>query len=247
MREVSILEMLKSGVHFGHRLSKWHPKMQPYIFGAKDGIYIIDLEKTAEKLKEAMAFLKEVAKKDGKVLFIGTKTQAKEIIKNHAGKVNMPYITERWVGGLFTNFSIISKLIKELREIKKEKESGGFDKYTKLEQSKLEERITRLEKLVGGIGNLEKLPQAIFMVDTKKGKTALREAKIMKIPVVAIVDTNTNPTGIEYPIPSNDDATKAIELFTSLAAEAIAEGINEKGILVKEEENKKEKKNEVVN
>lgn len=246
MREVSILEMLKSGVHFGHRLSKWHPKMQPYIFGARDGIYIIDLEKTAAKLKEATAFLKEVAKKDGKVLFIGTKNQAKEIIRNQASKVNMPYIIERWVGGLFTNWPVISKLIRELKELKKEKEIGGFAKYTKLEQSKLEERITRLEKLVGGIGNLEKLPQAIFMIDTKRGKTALREAKIMKIPVVAIVDTNTNPTGIDYIIPSNDDATKAIELFTSLAAEAIADGFKEKEAPTKEE-NKKEEKNETVN
>lgn len=247
MKEISLLELLKNGVHFGHQRSRWHPKMEPYIYTTRNGVHIINLEKTAEKLKEALDFLKGVAASGGVILFIGTKRQAKEIVRKYALQVKMPYLIERWIGGMLTNFSVIHQLTKKLKKLKADKESGELQKYTKKEQSEFHKEIETLEKLVGGIESLDKLPQALFIIDVKQEKTAVREATRMKIPMVALVDTNNNPTDIEYVIPSNNDATKSIEYITSLVAEGIQEGIeqrnnNSKKNEVKEEEKEKGKK-----
>lgn len=247
MKEISLLELLKNGVHFGHKRSRWHPKMEPYIYTTRNGVHIINLEKTAEKLKEALDFLKGVAASGGVILFIGTKRQAKEIVRKYALQVKMPYLIERWIGGMLTNFSVIHQLTKKLKKLKADKESGELQKYTKKEQSEFHKEIETLEKLVGGIESLDKLPQALFIIDVKQEKTAVREATRMKIPMIALVDTNNNPTDIEYVIPSNNDATKSIEYITSLVAEGIQEGIeqrnnNSKKNEVKEEEKEKGKK-----
>lgn len=247
MKEISLLELLKNGVHFGHQRSRWHPKMEPYIYTTRNGVHIINLEKTAEKLKEALDFLKGVAASGGVILFIGTKRQAKEIVRKYALQVKMPYLIERWIGGMLTNFSVIHQLTKKLKKLKADKESGELQKYTKKEQSEFHKEIETLEKLVGGIESLDKLPQALFIIDVKQEKTAVREATRMKIPMIALVDTNNNPTDIEYVIPSNNDATKSIEYITSLVAEGIQEGIeqrnnNSKKNEVKEEEKEKGKK-----
>jgi len=222
----SIDDLFKANVHFGHRTSKRHPKMEPYIFGAKNTIHIIDLEKTAVKLKEALDFIVEKVAQGGLILFLGTKPSAKEIIKKYAEKVGMPYIAEHWVAGLLTNFSTINHLIGKFKKTLKDKEAGEWEKYTKKERLDLEKELNRLEKMVGGIRNLDKLPQAIFIVDIQEESTAVREAKRAKIPTIAIVDTNVNPELIDFPIPANDDAVKSIELITGLVAAAIEEGQN---------------------
>jgi small subunit ribosomal protein S2 len=238
--------MLKAGVHFGHQKSRWHPKMKPYIYTARNSIYIIDLEKTKEKLQSALDYVKKVANRGGTILFIGAKRQAKPIIRKYADEVGMPYVTDRWIGGTFTNHETIQKLIKKYKELKSKMEAGGFSHYTKKERLKIEEEIEKLEKVVGGITNLTKLPEAVFVIDLKQDRTAVKEAKKRNIPIVGIVDTNVSPEGISYPIPGNDDATKSIELITSLVAEAITEGKeaaaknppagdNEQGTISKEE------------
>ncbi len=233
MQEPTLLELLKSGVHFGHQTSRWHPRMQPFIFTSRNGIHIINLEKSLEHIKSAQAFLREVAASGGSVIFIGTKRQAKEIIRQHAEASGALFITERWLGGLFTNFSIVSRLVQRLRKLTDDRKSGNLEKYTKKERLRFDEEITKLEKLVGGIRELRRLPQAVFVVDIKTEKTAVREARKIGIPIVAMVDTNTDPEGITYPIPANDDATKSIELVTRLMADALKEGrmiAEEKGI-----------------
>jgi len=235
MTEISLEEMLKKGVHFGHQKSKWHPKMKPYLYTTRRGIYIIDLEKTAEKLREAFKFVEKIVGEGGQILFVATKRQAQDIVRKHAQEVGMPYLVERWIGGLLTNFSVVSSLVKRLKKLRKEKESGELSKYTKKEQLKFHKEIDSLEQIVGGIENLEGLPQALFIVDIKQEKTALREAQKKKIPIIAIVDTNNNPDLVDYPIPANDDATKSIEYIISLMAEHIAKGA-EKGAEKKKEE-----------
>lgn len=215
------LELLKAGVHFGHRHSKWHPKMAPYIYTTKNTVHIIDLEKTVEKLKEALEFLRDLAKKGGVILFVGLKETIAKIIREKAEEVKMPYVTERWIGGTLTNFSVIKKLIDKLDRLEKDKAAGKMAKYTKKEQIEFDREIARLLKMVGGIRSLEKIPDAIFIADCKKAKTVIREARRVKIPLVAIVDTNANPEEIDWPIPGNDDSIKSVKLITGLVAEAI--------------------------
>lgn len=224
MSEISILELLKNGVHFGHSKSRLHPKMAPYVFVIRNSISIIDLEKTKEKLTEANNFLTEVAKKGGTILFISTKRQAKDIIREYAEKAKMPYITEHWIGGLLTNFPIVSRLITKYKNLRNSQEKRELDKYTKKERLKFKKEIDKLKNLVGGLEGLESLPQALFIIDSKQEKTAIKEANKKKIPIVAIIDTNSNPSLIDYPIPANDDATKSIELITRLITESIIKG-----------------------
>src|SRR3989338_9059351 len=219
-----LLTMLKSGVHFGHQLSKRHPKMKPFIFMSKNGFHIIDLEQTQVKLSEALDFVKTIAANGGTVLFLGTKKQAQPIIIKAAKACGMPYITERWLGGTLTNFAAISKVINKYRRLKEQKVKGELAKYTKKEQLEFDKETSKLEKMVGGIQELNKIPEAIFICDVKREKTAVSEANRKNVPIVALCDTNANLTNIAYPIPANDDAIKSIELITMLVAEAITEG-----------------------
>jgi len=219
-----LLTMLKAGVHFGHQLAKRHPKMEPYIFTAKSGFHIIDLEKTQEKLQETLEFIKTIVANGGTILFLGTKKQAQPIITQYAKECNMPYITERWLGGTFTNFPEISRVIKRLTDLKKKKATGQLDKYTKKERLEFDREIEKLEKMVGGIETLARVPDAVFICGAKKEKTAVNEAIKKNIPIVAMCDTNVNPEKINYAIPANDDAVKSIELITSLISEAVKEG-----------------------
>lgn len=224
MRDISLFDLLKAGVHFGHQVSRWHPKMRPYIFTSRSGIYIIDLEKTNEALAQSREFVRDRVANGGTVLFIGTKRQAKAIVQEAAVKVGMPYVIERWLGGTFTNFPTISKMTKRLTQLKEERASGALEKYTKKEQLVFDEEIARLERMVGGIERMTKLPDAVYVVDVKQEKTAVREAQKMRIPIIALVDTNVSPEGIAHPIPANDDATKSIQIITDAFVEAIGEG-----------------------
>lgn len=224
MRDITLVELLKSGVHFGHQVSKWHPKMRPFIFTSRAGVYIIDLEKTSEHLKRAQEFVRDLVSKGGTVLFVGTKRQAKPIIETTALHVGMPYVVERWIGGTITNFNTISKMTKRLSKLKEERASGLLEKYTKKEQLNFNDEIQRLERMVGGIERMLKLPEAVFIVDIKHEKSALREAQHAKIPIIALVDTNVSPEGITKPIPANDDSTKSIQIITESIVEALEEG-----------------------
>ncbi|MAF24149.1 30S ribosomal protein S2 [bacterium] len=224
IKQPSLLDLLKSGVHFGHQTSKRHPKMTPFIFGVKSGVNVINLEQTQEKLKAALQFVADTVANGGNILFVGSKRQALPIVEKHAKECGMPYVRERWLGGTFTNFSELSKVIKKYNRLRKDKASGELEKYTKKEQLNLEREIQRLNRFVGGMSELDSLPQAVFIVDLRKEKTAFRESVRKGVPVVAICDTNINPTGVNYCIPGNDDAVKSIELFTSLIAAAVNEG-----------------------
>lgn len=219
-----LMTMLKSGVHFGHQQSKRNPKMKPYIFTAKSGFHIIDLEQTQVKLAEALEYIKKIVANGGTILFLGTKRQAQPIVKKYAQECGMPFVTERWLGGTFTNFVEISRVIKRLTKLKKDKADGSLDKYTKKEQLEFSRETEKLENIVGGIEILSKVPEAIFVIDVKKEKTAVAEAQKKNIPIIALCDTNVNPDKITYPIPANDDAVKSIDLITSLVAQAVAEG-----------------------
>ncbi|PKL72595.1 30S ribosomal protein S2 [Candidatus Kuenenbacteria bacterium HGW-Kuenenbacteria-1] len=220
----TLLELLEAGVHFGHQTSKRYPKTKPYIFGIRSGIHIINLEKTVEKLKEALDFIKEISAKNGTILFLGTKKQAKDIVKKAALEVNMPYITERWLGGTFTNLDTIIKNIKKMKKMEEEKEKGEFKKYTKKEQLKFEKEIEKLKRLFDGLRELNKLPEAIFIIGINEEETAEKEAKKKNVPIVAIIDTNTKPQNVAYPIPANDDGIKSIKMMVNLVVEAIKEG-----------------------
>lgn len=219
----TIVEMLKSGMHFGHKVSKWHPKMKPFIFGEKNGVHIIDLEKTVIKFNEAIEFIKDIIAKDGTILFVGTKQQAKVFVKEESVRCQTPYIHERWLGGLLTNFAMVHKLVDKLKKLRQQKDSGVLEKYTKKEQLMFAKEIDRLESFVGGIESLDTVPDAIFVVDVKTEKTAIREAQAMNIPIIAICDTNVNPTYIDYVIPANDDAVQALQLSLRVIADAVLE------------------------
>lgn len=221
-------ELLKAGLHFGHQTARWHPKMKPYIFTVRNGIHIIDLEKTSEKLEEALTFVEKVVKNSGVILFLGTKPQSQEVVKNAALAANTPYSINHWIGGCLTNFSQIKKLIEKYNDLKAKKESGELAKYTKKEQSLFDKEIERLEQMVGGMTNLKKLPDAIFIVDVKHEATAVNEANKKKVPIIAICDTNSNPDLIDYPIPANDDGIKSIGLIVNLMAETIKETAQKK-------------------
>lgn len=224
MSKPSLLDMLKAGVHFGHKSSKWHPQMAPFIFGTKDDMHIINLEKTQEYLAAAQKVVQELASEGKTVLFVGTKRQAAPLVEKYAILCDMPYVTNRWLGGMLTNFRNVSAVARKLTNLKKQRETGDLKKYTKKEQLDFDREIDRLEDTVGGIENMLKLPDAMFIVDLVKEKTALREAHQLNIPVIAICDSNANPREIEYPIPANDDAVKAIELVVKAISDSVTEG-----------------------
>ncbi|MDP3970636.1 MAG: 30S ribosomal protein S2 [bacterium] len=223
--DISLIEMLQSGVHFGHKSAKKHPKMDRFIFGARNNISIIDLEQTKLQLDKILPIFENLTAQGKKILFLGTKRQAQKAVKETAEKLEMPYIIERWIGGLFTNYHSVSGLMKKLTTLKEGRDGGEWEKrYNKKERLVMEREIKKLEKLVGGIENMDKLPDAIFVVDCGKESTAVREANYMKIPVFAIADTNANPLKITYPIPANDDGIKSIVYILSLISEAIQRG-----------------------
>lgn len=223
----SLVEMLQAGVHFGHQTSRWHPKMNQFIFGSRGGIHIVDLAKTQAMLPQALDYVKSVVARGGNVLFVGTKRQAQPIVRKYAEQCGMPHVTGRWLGGTLTNFAQLKITLKRLRTLKDQREKGELKKYTKKEQIILDREILEMEDKVGGIQMLEKPPEAIFVVDIRTEKTAVDEANTTGTKVVAICDTNVNPDGVDYVIPSNDDAVKAIELMTRLVAEAVQEGKEE--------------------
>lgn len=224
MPEISLVDMLKAGVHFGHQQSRRHPKMDPYIFTTRGGVSIINLEKTKTALSQAADFVRELVARGGSIVFVGTKKQAREIVRASAQKAAMPYVADRWIGGLMTNFQHVRSLIQKLHQLKTDRASGELEKYTKKEQLEFAEEIERLEMLVGGVASMERLPEAIFVIDVKNEKTAVAEAKIVGMPIVAICDTNVNPADIRYPIPANDDATKSVQLICDTLVNAVEEG-----------------------
>lgn len=222
----TLLELLQAGVHFGHRESRWHPKMAQFIFGERGGVHIIDLEKTVVRLGDATEFVKNLVARGGSILFLGTKNQAKEIIERHAKDCGMPYVSTRWLGGTLTNYHEVMHLVRRYHEIKGLQETGELAKrYTKKEQSRFARQQKDAEVKIGGIKDLTRPPEALFIVDIVHEKTALLEAAVRKIPVVALTDTNVNPEQVAYPIPSNDDAVKTIELMTATIAAAVKEGM----------------------
>jgi small subunit ribosomal protein S2 len=225
MKDITLLELLKSGAHFGHTTSRWNPKMKPYIFTSRNNIHIIDLEKTRQQLLKAAKFAAELAGRGGTILFVGTKKQSQDIIRQAAQNCGMPYVNVRWLGGSFTNFRTIQKTIRKLEKLESLKASGDLEtRYTKKERLLIEREIQKLKKLFEGIVSMKKLPEAVFVADAKHNDIAVKEAKKSKVKIIAIVDTNSNPVGLEFPIPANDDATKAIELITNYISEAITEG-----------------------
>lgn len=218
---LNIEEMTKAGLHFGHHVSKFYPAMKPYIFGVRNGIHIIDLEKTIPKFKEALAFISNLVR-DGKIiLFVGTKPHLKDLVKQTAIDCGCPFIVERWLGGLFTNFEVIRKRIEHLKKLRELRDSEDFDKYTKKEKAEIEEEIQELEEKFGGIENLEVLPDAVFIVDIKKDELAVKEARRKEIKIIAIVDTNTNPLLVDYPIPANDEAISSVAYILNKVKEVI--------------------------
>lgn len=220
-------DMVKDGVYLGHAKSKTHPSMQPYIFGIRNTISLLDLTKTKEKLNEALAFIKEVIARNGLILLVGTRPAAHKVTFTVAEKTKMPYFTERWIGGTLTNFKVISKRVEYMEELERAKNAGEFTKYTKKEQMKKEEEISKLNRNFNGLRNLKRLPEALFVVDITHDDTAIREARRMKIPIVALVDTNSNVDLVDYPIPSNDDALPAVRYMVGRIGEAIEEGLRE--------------------
>jgi small subunit ribosomal protein S2 len=220
----TIEEMLKAGMHFGHRTSKWHPKMKPFIFGDRKGIYIIDLEKSRECLEKAAAFIENTVAGGDKVLFVGTKAQVKDLLKKVAVEAGMPYVSEHWLGGTLTNFAVIRKSIRKYRDLLDKKAAGKLAKYTKKEQLEFDREIIKLEKSFGGLIDVNNVPSAIFIWDIKTEKTALAEAKKRGIKIIAVCDTNVNPEGVDYVIPANDDASKTIKLIMEVLKEAALSG-----------------------
>lgn len=224
MSVISMKQLLEAGVHFGHQTRRWNPKMAPYIFTERNGIYIIDLQKTVKKIEEAYEFIKQVAMNDGTILFVGTKKQAQDSVKEEAERCGMFYVNQRWLGGMLTNFKTIRGRIERLKHLKKMEEDGTFDVLPKKEVIQLKKEMERLKKFLGGIENMESLPSVLFVVDPKKEAIAIAEAKSLDIPVVAIVDTNCDPEEVDYPIPGNDDAIRAVKLIASKIADAVLEG-----------------------
>lgn len=227
MKKISLKQLLEAGCHFGHQTARWNPKMKPYIFTAREGIHIFDLAKTKEGLEEAAAFVRQLADQGGKILFVGTKRQAKEIIEKVAQKVGMPYVTRRWLGGTLTNWEQIKKSLDKLAEMKEKKKADEYRHYPKKEQLLFDREQDRLEKLFGGLEGLEVLPEAIFIVDVKKELATALEAKRREVKVIAMVDTNSDPDLVDFLIPTNDDATKAIELVANYIGEAVEEGLKQ--------------------
>jgi small subunit ribosomal protein S2 len=228
MSQITQQELLEAGVHFGHLTRKWNPKMAPYIFMEKNGIHLIDLNKTAVKLDEAAQAIKNIVKSGRKVLFVATKKQAKEIIENEAKRVNMPFVTERWLGGMLTNFSTVRKSIKKLQMLEKMASDGTYANINKKERLMVEREKIKLSRLLGGIADLNRLPAALFLVDIKREHIAVAEAQKLNIPTIGMVDTNSDPNLVDYAIPANDDAAKSISLIARVITDAIVEGLAER-------------------
>ncbi|HEX2969458.1 MAG TPA: 30S ribosomal protein S2 [Bacteroidales bacterium] len=242
MPRTNFKELLDAGVHFGHLKRKWNPAMAPYIFMERNGIHIIDLEKTSEKIDEAASAMKQIARSGKKVLFVATKKQAKEIVAEKVKAVNMPYVVERWPGGMLTNFPTIRKAVKKMSSIDKMANDGTFLNLSKRERLQITRQRAKLEKTLGSITDLTRLPSALFIVDVSKEHIAVREAKRLGIPVFAMVDTNSDPSDIDFPIPANDDASKSISLIVGILCQAIEEGLSERKIDKDKEPQQKEKK-----
>jgi small subunit ribosomal protein S2 len=244
MLKTSLEDLLKSGVHFGHLTRRWNPKMKPYIFMERNGIHIIDLQKTMQNLEKAYNVLKEIAATGDPILFVGTKNQAKEILQSEAIRCEMPYIVERWLGGTLTNFSTIKKSIRHLENLEKMNLDGTIEKLTKKERLHIDREIEKMKKVFIGIQEMKKIPGAIFIVDIKKEEIAVKEARKLNIPIFALVDTNCDPDLIDYPIPGNDDSTKSVTIISKIVADAILEGresiqakaLEEEEMAVKKEE-----------
>ena len=220
----SIAEMLQAGAHFGHKVSRWHPKMKPFIFTTRNGVHVIDLEKTQEKMKETLEAVKKFAQEGKVILFVSTKPQALEIVKQAAISCGMPYLVERWIGGLLTNFVEIKKLLKKYLKLREDKASSAWEKYTKKEQLEFAKELEQLDRSLSGLATLEKIPDVVFIPSLQREKTAVLEANRMHVPVVAICDTNANPAKAAHFIPANDDAIKSIKMMVELTAEAVKEG-----------------------
>lgn len=223
-QQVSMKDLLEAGVHFGHQSKRWNPKMKPYIFTARNGVHVIDLAQTAPLLEEAYGVVHDLAAQGKTIIFVGTKKQARSIIREEAMRVGAMYLTERWIGGLLTNFDSIKKSLKKLETLKAQRDSGELDSYTKKEKAIIDHEIARLERQLGGIAELRGLPDALFVIDPHKEVNAVLEAKHVGLPVIAVVDTNCDPTNIDHPIPGNDDALKSIKLFVTHIANAVEEG-----------------------
>ena len=221
MADVGMKELLEAGVHFGHQTRRWNPKMKKFIFIERNGIYIIDLQKTLKALHEARLLLEGIPKRNGVVLFVGTKRQAKDAIMEEANRCGMPYVNERWLGGMLTNFKTIKSNLRRFKELEKMKADGTFDKLSKKEQSQLSKEMTRLEKIFTGIKEVTNLPAAVFVIDTKKERIAVAEANRLGVPVFGVVDTNCDPDVIDFPIPGNDDAIRAIRLFARFVSDTV--------------------------
>jgi small subunit ribosomal protein S2 len=227
MSVISMKALLEAGVHFGHQTRRWNPKMKPYIFQERNGIYIIDLAKTVMKLREVYEAVKQMSREGKVILYVGTKKQAQEVVKEEAERAGTFFVNQRWLGGTLTNFSTIQKRIARLRELEGMRDQGTFDLLPKKEVSKLDDELTRLERFLGGIKDMHRLPDAVFIVDPKKERIAVLEARKLKIPIIAVVDTNCDPDEIDYLIPGNDDAIRAVKLMVSKISDAIIEGKTE--------------------
>ena len=224
MAVVSMKQLLEAGVHFGHQTRRWNPKMAPYIYMERNGIYIIDLQKTVKKLEEAYSFVRDTASNGGTLLFVGTKKQAQDAVKEEAERVGMYFVNARWLGGMLTNFKTMRTRIDRLQQLRKMQEDGTFDMLPKKEVIKLTGEIAKLEKYLGGVKEMRRLPSALFVIDPRKERNAIAEARKLHIPIVAIVDTNCDPEEVDYPIPGNDDAIRAIRLISATMANAVQEG-----------------------
>ena len=234
MAVVTMKNLLESGVHFGHQVKRWDPRMKKYIFAERNGIHIIDLQKTIAAIKDSYEAVRKITASGKSILFVGTKKQAQQAIQKEAERCGMFYVNNRWLGGMLTNFTTIKKSLQRLKKIEKMEVDGTFDSLTKKEVSALQKEKAKLEKNLGGIKEMKELPGAVFIIDTHKEQIAVAEARRMGIPIIAVVDTNCNPEGIDYPIPGNDDAIRAISLFTSIIANAVIESDNESGLKILE-------------
>ena len=246
MAVVAMKQLLEAGVHFGHQTKRWDPKMAEYIYQARNGIHIIDLQKTSKKIDEAYAFVKEVSEEGKEVLFIGTKKQAQECVKEAAEKSGMFYVDQRWLGGMLTNFKTIRTRVERLKKLEAMEEDGTFEVLPKKEVSKLRNEMEKLQKNLGGIKEMTRLPGAIFVVDPKKERIAVLEAKKLGIPVIGLVDTNCSPEDVDYPIPGNDDAIRAVKLITDVMANAVIEGKQGEILEASQEESSSEEQEAVA-
>ena len=224
---ISMKQLLEAGVHFGHQTRRWNPKMQPFIFMDRNGIHIIDLQQTVTRLNDAYKFVEQLAANGETILFVGTKKQAQEAVAEEASRCGMYYVNQRWLGGMLTNFQTIQSRIKYLRDLEARKERGDFERLPKKEVQRLQDDMNRLERILGGIKDMRRLPSALFIVDTRKERTAVLEARRLEIPIIALADTNCDPDEMDYPIPANDDAIRAVRLLCAKIADAVVEGRRE--------------------